>query len=201
MTLGTRIRKLRTRQRLTLARVASACGVTTSLLSKIENDKALPSVATLTGVAAALGAPVSALLDESKGKMTVLTPAGNESASWTKTDKGYRFRALCADRVEKMMQPLLFVAEKGKLQSGTMKHGGEEFIYVLEGRMNYSVGKITHELGPGDSLYFDAEEPHDLQPITSRVKYLAIFTNPPMPISPRPGVVNAARRKSAAPRG
>ncbi len=73
------------------------------------------------------------------------------------------------------MQPFLFVAEKGKIQPGPMSHGGEEFVHVLSGRMRYHVGETTYTLGPGDSLYFDAEEKHDLEPITTQVRYLAVF--------------------------
>jgi transcriptional regulator with XRE-family HTH domain len=178
--LAARVRKLRVRQGWTLQRLADACGVTRSLLSKIENGRAAPSVATLTRLAAALGVPVSALLEEGGEATTVVArPGRGRGNGWTSTDKGYRFRPLCAERVEKLMQPLLFVAERGKVRGGALRHGGEEFIYVLEGRMRYRVGRSTHELGPGDALYFDAEEPHDLQPMTAMVKYLAVLAAPP----------------------
>lgn len=176
--LGDRIRKLRVRQRLTLKQIAGACGVTTSLLSKIENGKAFPSVATLTRIAEALGVRMSALLDAPRDQTTVVSTAdADERQSWTKTDKGYRFQALCGGRLDKVMQPLLFVAERGKIKQGTMRHGGEEFVFVLEGRMSYRVGRTTRELGPGDAIYFDAEDPHDLRPITAKVKYLAVFAD------------------------
>ena len=74
-----------------------------------------------------------------------------------------------------MMQPFLFEAEKGQIQSGSMSHSGEEFIYVLQGQMRYRVGETTYTLGPGDSLYFDAEEEHDLEPLTATVRYLGLF--------------------------
>jgi quercetin dioxygenase-like cupin family protein len=74
------------------------------------------------------------------------------------------------------MQPLLFVAERGGVKPSPMSHSGEEFIYVLQGRMRYRVGDVTYTLGAGDSLYFDAEEDHDLEPITATVRYLGLFT-------------------------
>ena len=75
------------------------------------------------------------------------------------------------------MQPFVFVAERGKIKPGAMAHRGEEFVYVLEGQMRYSVGGTTHTLGPGDSLYFNSEEEHDLEPLTAKVRYLAVFAD------------------------
>jgi len=52
---------------------------------------------------------------------------------------------------------------------------GEEFIYVLAGKMKYRVGNIEYTFGQGDSLYFDAEDEHELDPISKQVKFLAVF--------------------------
>lgn len=184
--LSLRIRKLRERRRLTLQQVADACGVTPSMLSKVENGRAMPSVATLTQLATALGVSLSALLQQDAGDGAVLSRAIDPTGdAWNVSDKGYRFAPLCSERVEKLMQPMLFVAEKGKVKPGALRHSGEEFVHVLEGRMKYTVGKTTHELGPGDSLYFDAEEPHDLEPITKTVRYLAVFLDRATPPAPR----------------
>jgi transcriptional regulator with XRE-family HTH domain len=173
-----RIRHLRTRQQRTLNEIARVCGFTPSLLSKIESGKTTPPMATLSKIASALGVSLGALLEDSHETRTVLTRAaghtGTEPA--TRTDKGYAFRVLAAKRADKVMQPFLFVAERGKVKPGAMAHGGEEFIYVLEGRMRYAVGDDFYTLAPGDSLYFNSEEEHDLEPITPTVKYLAVFT-------------------------
>jgi transcriptional regulator with XRE-family HTH domain len=177
--LHSRIRALRKLQRRTLKDVADRCGFTVSLLSKIESGKTLPPVATLSKIAAALGVALGDLLDTEKPATTVMTSAQKATAAATQTDKGYIFHLLAAERAHKLMQPILFTAEKDKVKKGGMSHRGEEFVYVLEGRMSYRVGSVTYTLGPGDSLYFNAEEEHDLQPVTKTVKYLAVFAERP----------------------
>jgi len=57
-----------------------------------------------------------------------------------------------------------------------MTHAGEEFIHVLEGRTRYHVGETSNILGLGDSLYFDAAQEHDLEPLSPKVVYLGIFS-------------------------
>ncbi len=180
--IPSRIRTLRRQQKRTLKEVATQCGFTESLLSKIESGKTNPPLATLTRIAVALGVSLSDLLDEARTTSTIFTPAAQlEAQDETRTAKGYGFHILAAARSGKVMQPFLFVAERNGVKSGALSHSGEEFVYVLEGQMRYRVGAITYTMGPGDSLYFDAEEEHDLEPITDTVRFLGLFTERPTP--------------------
>lgn len=185
--LAARLRTLRRQQQRTLRDVADRCGFTVSLLSKIESGKTSPPVATLTRIAAALGVTLADLLADDRPATTVFTPAADLAARPpTRTDKGYGFHLLATGRVEKAMQPFVFVAERGRVKPEPMTHAGEEFVYVLEGQTRYRVGATTYTLGPGDSLYFDSAEEHDLEPLTDTVRYLAVFTSPPTDAKPSP---------------
>lgn len=179
MDIGARIHKLRRRQGRTLQAVADSCGFTRSLLSKIENGRTVPPVATLTRIAAALGVSISALLDGAGQVGTVHTPAGKIGKRLpVTTDKGYSFFTFAAGRTDKLMQPFLFEVRKGGVKRHKLSHVGEEFLYVLEGEIKYRVGSAEYRLGPGDSLYFDAEEEHEVTPVSRRARYLAVFTEP-----------------------
>ena len=176
MVVGSIIRRLRRQQSRTLQEIGDICGFSRSLLSKIETGKTTPPVATLMKIASALGASLPSLLDVSSDNRTVFTPrAMADDLALTHTEKGYGFSALASGRSDKQMQPILFVAEKGRFQKKPMNHAGEEFVFMLEGQMKYSVGHVEHHLHPGDSLYFDATEDHDLEPVTDRVVFLGIF--------------------------
>ncbi len=176
MTLGARLRQLRLRQQRTLQEIADLCGFTRSLLSKIENDKTVPPVATLARLAAALGVKASALLDEESTVGTVVQRAAEVAAApLVRTDRGYHFFAFAAGRPDKRMQPFLFVARRGEVKRHHLSHAGEEFIYVLEGQMRYRVGQTEYHLEPGDTLYFDSEEEHAIEPVSAEVRYLGIF--------------------------
>jgi transcriptional regulator with XRE-family HTH domain len=180
MTLGPRIRLIRLQQSRTLDEIARACGFTKSLLSKIENGHTVPPVATLTKIASALGVRVAALLDETPEDGSVHQAASGITAErFVRTDKGYSFFAFAGGRRNKAMQPYLFVAERGKVQGDALQHRGEEFVYMLEGTMRYRVGAAEFTLKPGDSVYFDGEEEHDLVPVTAKVRYLAVFVDRP----------------------
>ncbi len=178
--IDARIRSLRRRQKRTLKEIAEQCGFTESLLSKIESGKTTPPLATLSRIAAALGVSLTDLLDDSTKRSVVATTADTlSSRTLTPTAKGYGFHVLAPERAGKLLQPFLFVARRGEVQTGGLQHGGEEFVYVLEGEMNYRVGNVTHKLTPGDSLYFDAEDEHDFEPLSPEVRFLGIFTDRP----------------------
>jgi len=193
MELGARIRKLRRAQGRTLQEIAEACGASRSLLSKIETGRTVPPVATLARIGAALGTDAAALLTPEAGRATVFTPRA-ESGRMLRTAKGYAFHAFAAGRPGKLIQPFLFVARRGRLRPGPLAHPGEEFVHVLEGRLKYRVGATEYHLAPGDSLYFDAQEPHDLEPVTAEVRFLAVFAEPGA--AQEPGGGHGRRRAS-----
>jgi transcriptional regulator with XRE-family HTH domain len=175
MSIGARIRALRRRSGLRLQDVADRCGFTQSLLSKIETGAANPPVATLVAIAGALRVPVATLIEDTGGARTVVSRAADPDE---RTDKGYRFRLLAGERADKAAQPFLFQARRGEVTPGGLRHPGEEFVYVLAGRAEFRVGSTAHVLGPGDSLYFDSEEEHDVTPLTATATWLALFIEP-----------------------
>lgn len=154
--------------------IANKADITKSLLSKIENGKSMPPIATLSRIAKALGVDIASLLSETHGNGPIYIPA-DETTKAISTDKGYDFFSFANQRSDKLMQLYLFTARKDKIKKQALSHSGEEFIYILEGCMHYRVGNMQYTLKPGDSLYFDAEEDHDFAPITNEVKYLAAF--------------------------
>ncbi|MBC8011268.1 MAG: helix-turn-helix transcriptional regulator [Burkholderiales bacterium] len=178
--IAARIRALRRQQKRPLRDIADRCGFTTGLLSKIETGKTTPPIATLAKIAAALGVALGDLVDGGGPLTAVFQSAASRVAlPATLTEKGYGFHLLASGRAAKTMQPILFEARRGEIRPGPLSHEGEEFVYVLEGRMNYRVGATTYTLGPGDSLYFDPREEHDLEPLTAVVRYLAVLSTPP----------------------
>ncbi|SFL73673.1 transcriptional regulator, XRE family with cupin sensor [Paenibacillus sp. 1_12] len=177
MDLGNKIMKLRKEQNRNLTEIANICGFSKSLLSKIENGKTVPPIATLIKIADALGTKVSFLLDDQVRSGTIYTASETSESKLVKTEKGYSFFAFAVERGEKLMQPFLFVSRKDEHDSKNVySHNGEEFIFILEGEMRYKVGNVEYTLKPGDSLYFDSVEKHLLSPITDEVKYVAVFT-------------------------
>lgn len=173
--IGTRIRSIRKLQKRTIQDLANGSDLSKSMISKIENNKTIPSIAALINIASSLGVSVSDILEAEETLSAEFTAAGDFKDNITKTDKGYRIFPYASKYHHKKMQPFLITAEKGEVKEHELTHEGEEFIYVLEGVLNFSVGGTTYKLNEGDTLYFNSLEPHGMMPASEKVTYLNIF--------------------------
>ena len=176
MEIGDRIRKIRMQQNRTIQEVADACQCSKALLSKVENSKVIPAVATLTKIAQALGVKVSVLMEEGTNGNAAYTPNMlNSPEAFVATSKGYSIYAVAPHVINKKMQPLLIRACKGQVKTHTVHHEGEEMIYVLDGELKVHIGNVEYLLKPGESVYFDSINDHGIMPVTPVAYYMDIF--------------------------
>lgn len=173
--IGDRIRMLRLNQKRTLQEIADASELSRSMISKIETNKTVPSVAALVKVAKALATNISNLLEHDAFLNAIITTRQKAGDNLTSTDKGYLIYPYASEYHEKKMQPFLFVAKKGEVKQHELSHEGEEFIYIISGQMKMQVGEVEYLLKTGDSLYFNSTQKHGIMPVSNEVTYLDIF--------------------------
>lgn len=173
--MGNHIRRLRISQQLTLQKLADKCGFTKSLLSKIETGNVIPSVSTLVKIAGALGTNVAALMTEGDNLDCVFIPAV-ENIKSALTESGHVVLPLAVEMKEKKMQPCIFSVSAEDINDMPKSHVGEEFIFILDGSMDFQVGEICYTLGPKDSIFFNCIRDHAITKVHSdKVVYLNIF--------------------------
>ena len=175
LNLGDRIKILRINQSRTLQEIADASELSKSMISKIENNKAVPSVAALVKIANTLGTTISNLLEHDGWLNAIMTTRQKAEGNLTRTDKGYSIHPYASEYHGKKMQPFLFVARKGEVIPHELSHEGEEFIYVVRGQMKMQIGEVEYQLTEGDSLYFNSSLKHGVRPTSDEVSYLDIF--------------------------
>jgi transcriptional regulator with XRE-family HTH domain len=175
LNIGDRIKVLRISQKRTMQEIAAACDLSKSMISKIENNKAVPSVAALVKIATALGTNISSLLEGDEFMNAIVTTQRKAMDNLTPTEKGYAIYPYASGYHEKKMQPFLFVAKKGEVVPHSLSHQGEEFIYIVKGQMKMRVGEAEYHLKTGDSLYFNSVQKHGIMPVSEEVIYLDIF--------------------------
>ena len=170
--LGRLIRAERLGQGLGLREMARRLGISASALSQIETGKAQPSVSKLFDIVNLLGLSVDGLLAGDDGTRVTVTRghggyfslqrAGEHESIqlesgvlWTRLTAG-SFPGVEFLQVE--YQPGACSSHEGSF----MRHAGQEFGYLLSGRLRVDVGFERHQLGPGDSISFPATTPHRL---------------------------------------
>ncbi|MFC8916461.1 helix-turn-helix domain-containing protein [Streptomyces sp. NPDC047821] len=149
------LRSLRRRRGLTLEAAAQRAGLSPAHLSRLETGRRQPSLPMLLGLARIYGTTVSELLGEVPPERDPVIRGGRAEPAgadgWIYHQAGAPGRAMQALRVR------VPYATQGDL---VRVHPGEEWLYVLNGRVRLTLGEAVHVLDPGDGAHFDSLTPH-----------------------------------------
>ncbi len=163
MSLGREIRQLRKKYGMTVIALANQAGLSSGMLSKIENGLTSPSLSTIQALASALNVSVTALFRRHEQRRDATMVKAGEGLIIHRRGSlaGHEYRLL-GHSVGKhvTMEPYLITLTDQSEMFPSFQHSGTELIYILEGRIDYHHSGVTYELGPGDSLFFDGEAPH-----------------------------------------
>ena len=159
--LGRRVRQLRTERNWSLEQLASASGVSRSMLSQIEREQANPTLAVTMRIARAFAMELGDLLQMPAATSKVAVIRRADRAYHYRSDKDCRIRTLSPLNLEKDVEfyEILFQAG-GALRSAPHFEGTREFLTVQKGRIRVESGGDAEELHPGDSSSYRADVPH-----------------------------------------
>jgi transcriptional regulator with XRE-family HTH domain len=166
LNIGRKIRKLRKEERLTLQELSDLSGLSKPLLSQIENDQVIPPLATLLKIAKGLKVGIHFFFEEEEDrqKFVLLRKADLKSSrrrSGNDLPQSYLYHSLAPGLRQKSMEPFLVEFEAGDWNDTLLyRHDGEEFIYLLEGELEFHYGQEIMILKTGDSIYYDSSEAH-----------------------------------------
>ena len=175
MELGAKLREMRQRKGLTQEELADRCELTKGYISQLENELTSPSIATLIDLLNALGGNLSDFFREDEDRKIVFP----EEEYIEKQSEGMLFRWLIPNARKNMMEPVLVELEAGASTSVDFPHEGEEFGYVLEGRIAVVSSGKQHAAKKGESFYFTADKEHFiLNKGKGKARFLWISTPP-----------------------
>lgn len=162
--LPDKLRSLRKAARLTLKQLSERSGISASTLSKIENGQLSPTYEKIAALARALQVDAGNLF----GSEVRPAPLGRRSIS--RKGQGvphqtaqYAYEALATDLANKQFVPLVATIKAHEIGAfpELLRHEGEEFLYVLEGRVVVHTDLYApFELAEGDSCFFDSTMGH-----------------------------------------
>ena len=174
--IGPKLRQAREHKNMSVRGLARYVGVSPSLVSQIERGRVMPSVGTLYSIANELGLVVDDLFTGAQPRSRKSDRADMAVADVVNPvlKSGQRKVIKLADGVrwerltptpDKDVEFLVVVYEVGAEscpKDALIRHGGKEYAYILSGRLGIKIGFEEFELGPGDSIAFDAQMPHRL---------------------------------------
>ena len=161
--IGTRVHHARLLRGCRMKDVASAAGCSESLVSKIENNKVVPSLHVLHRICEFLNVPLGDLLATADEEDKVVTRADQRhvvSIDPLRKGLGIRLERLIPYAKGHLLQGNIHVIAPGGSSEGEITHSGEEVGYVISGRIELTVGGQVYLASEGDSFCYRSELPH-----------------------------------------
>ncbi len=153
--IGSHLRKLRAKRKLSLAQVARAVGISVGFLSALERSQMSASVATLRKLARFYKTNILDFFDATGTSSRLVQPGQRKVLE---AGPGVRMELLAWGNT--VMEPHLFRVAPAAESGDSYAHEGEEFLYILRGEFAITLNSEEYRLKPGDSFYFESAIPH-----------------------------------------
>jgi quercetin dioxygenase-like cupin family protein/ribosome-binding protein aMBF1 (putative translation factor) len=163
--VGLRLKTVRKDRKLSLTDVAQRTDLSVSLLEEIEDGELTPPLGTVIKLAKALDLKMGYFISgEDNLPHTIVRKHDHKVISRYNSQKGkhygYGYESLAPRKKDRHMEPFLVTLAPSETEEERSAHDGQEFIFVLEGKMQVRLGSEIHILEPGDSIYYDSTVPH-----------------------------------------
>lgn len=170
-----RIKELREILDISALDMAKETEIPFDIYSKYESGELDIPISALYTIANRLGTDVTVLLTGDEARMDSAAVCRKGKGVQVERYPGYEFSSLAYNFKKRTMEPLLVSLDSSKHKADLVSHSGQEFNFVLEGKMKVTVVKTEHILEAGDSIYFDARLPHAQHAVDGQAKFLTII--------------------------
>ena len=176
--IGERLKGLRDVLDIPAEEIANLCGITLEQYEKMENGESELSVANLQKIAKEYNVSLDVLLFGEEPHMSTYFLTRKGQGMSIERRKAYKYQSLASGFRGRKADPFIVTVEPKPADApkGRNSHNGQEFNMVLEGSMELTIGQKAVILNEGDSIYFDATQPHGMRALNDEpVKFLAII--------------------------
>ncbi len=176
--IGERLKGLRDVLDIPAEEVAQICEISLEDYLKTESGEAELSVSRLVKISKHYGISLDVLMFGEEPKMSNYFLTRKDQGLTVERRKAYKYQSLAGGFRGRKADPFMTTVmplPEGE-RHGVNSHDGQEFNYIVEGRMELTIGNKVLTLEPGDSIYFDSTQPHCMHALDNQpVKFLAII--------------------------
>jgi transcriptional regulator with XRE-family HTH domain len=170
-----RIKELRMILEISALEMAKQINIPFETYNNYENGKSDIPISVLYAIADCLGTDLTALITGEEARMDSSAVCRKGKGVSIERYPGYEFASLAYNFKHRSMEPLLVNLDANRPQAALVTHSGQEFNFVVEGRIKITVGKIEYTLAAGDSIYFDARLPHGQCAVEGSAQFITII--------------------------
>lgn len=177
LNIGEKIRRLRHVNNLTQDELANRCDLTKGFISQIERNLTSPSINTLIDILEALGTNIKNFFNEDVEEKIVFSKDDIYDRKYE--DYGYSISWLIPNAQKNDMEPILITLSEQSKTKEDEPHPGEEFGYVLKGKINLILGNKTYKVKSGESFYFQSNKLHYIDNPYNKPATILWVSSPP----------------------
>ena len=160
--MGPKIGLLRKKRKMTIEELSEKTGLSVAHLAEIEEGKGFAPVGDMLRIARVLTIDPSELLDKGGGHDRELEK--RRISDFRKREEAYQYEVLTPQAKKDHLRAFrILIPPRSEHQGVSYQHEGEEFIYVLKGAVEVTVGQKKHRLKKDETLHFDSGIRHMLK--------------------------------------
>ena len=172
--IGMRLASLRDDMVISVESMAEKLGVDANVYQKYEIGEMDFSFSFIYNAAEILGVDVLDLISGDQPTLSMCSMVKKGKGYSVQREEEYDYKHLAFTFRNKKSEPFLVTIEPDDETPVMHSHDGQEFNYVISGKMKFFIGDISYELEEGDSVYFDSGVPHAEQAIDGPAQFIAV---------------------------
>jgi len=177
LNIGEEIKRLRLRNGLTQEELANRCELSKGFISQVERDMTSPSIASLVDILESLGTDLTDFFNKKEIEKIVFTK--EDVFESVDSEMGHEIHWIIPNAQKNQMESIMVVIEPNGSFVEDTPHEGEEFGYILSGKVQVEWGDRKIKAKKGESFYYKSNQNHTIKNIGKTEARIIMVGTPP----------------------
>ncbi len=173
-----KLKDIRKEKNITLQELAEAAGVTKGMLSQVENNRTIPSLTVFLNIIKSLHVDINDFFTDfntRQGSKVIFKKAAQYHPFEKENTVGFHYQRIMSSIINEYHVDFVLLTIMPDAQRAPVQTDAFEFKYILKGKVEYTIGEEVFEMEEGDSIFFDATEPHNPKNLTNKEAQLLVL--------------------------
>lgn len=179
-----KLKDIRKDKNITLQELAEAAGVTKGMLSQVENNRTIPSLTVFLSIIKSMHIDINDFFTDfntPQNSKVIFKKAAQYQPFEKENTVGFHYERIMSSTIDAYHVDFVLLTLMPNAQRASVQTDAYEFKYILKGKVEYTIGEEVFLMEAGDSIFFDATEPHNPKNVgdtEAQLLVLYIFNTP-----------------------
>ncbi len=172
-----KLKDIRKEKNITLQELSETAGVSKGMLSQVENNRTIPSLSVFFKIIQSLKIDLNSFFQNfnlAEGSKVIFKKADQYQPFEKENSIGFQYQRILSSSIDEHYLDFVLLTLMPNVQRESVQTDGYEFKYILSGKVEYTIGEEVFIMEAGDSIFFDAIEPHNLKSLGDNAAQLLV---------------------------